>query len=364
MQNKVYLDNASTTHPCKNVLENIKEMTELFYNPSSFYELSTYNKYVIEKTREKIAKIINCSQEEIIFTSGASESNSLAIDGFLKANEQFSVVSTNIEHDSIMMNPNITGFIECNKNGFCEPSNFSGYNNTLFACQLVNNQIGTIQPIIDISEQVHKDGNYLFVDATTGFGHIPIDVEVLGIDMMSFTSHKMGGIVGVGCLYVKKGINIKPIIYGHQEESLRGGTYNALAIKCFGLALDQIDYKNEIVTKSKRNFLIDKLLEIDGVHLNGSREKRLCSNVNIRIDNVSVDSQQLVSLLDMNGFMISAGSACDSGNDAPSHVLKAIGLSDEQAKHSIRITIEHNTSVRDLEDFTDCLKNIIKMYKI
>ena len=153
------------------------------------------------------------------------------------------------------------------------------------------------------------------------------------------------------------------IIYGEQEGSLRGGTYNDFAIKTLGLAIDDIDYRNDDILRARRNFLIDKLLKIEGVHLNGSTFDRASNNVNIRINNISIDSSQIVSLLDNAGFQVSSGSACHSGDAKPSHVLKAIGLSDEDALHSIRITIGIENTVRDLEDFVNSLNIIVNMYR-
>lgn len=360
---KVYLDYASKHPVCKSILENIKDMTELFYNASSAYDLGIYNRHVVEKVREKVAKMINANPEEIIFTSCASEANTLAIEGFLKANDDYNVISTNVEHNSIMLNKNINEYIKCDKNGFIDPELFDGYGHTLFSVMYANNELGSINNIKEISKIAHEYGNYIFSDATAAFGHIPIDVKDLGVDMMSFSAQKIGGIMGCGVLYIKKGVNIAPLICGHQNSSLRGGTYNELAIKCFGLALDEINYSNEQIIRVRRNYLVDLLLAIDGVHLNGILENRLSNNINIRIDNLSIDNQQLVSLLDLEGYMISAGSACNSGNATPSHVLKAIGLSDNQANSSIRITIGYETSVRELEDFVNCLNRIVTMYR-
>lgn len=362
---KVYLDNGAGTMPCESVLDNIKDFAELFYNASSINELSKYNKHVIENTRNRIANLINAEPEEIIFTSCASESNSLAIDGFLKCHENYNVVSSNVEHDSIMNNPNVTSFIEVGRNGFLSAASFKNHDYTLFVCMMANNEIGSIQPIKDISKVVHQGyNNYLFVDATAAFGHMNIDVKEMGIDMMSATAQKVGGINGCAFLYVKNGLKLKPIIYGHQENGIRGGTYNQLAIKCFGLALDTISEKKQIAMKAKRNYLINGLLDINGVHLNGTVVNRLCNNINIRIDNLGINNQQLVTILDGMGYVVSPSSACNSGEEKPSHVLKAIGLTDEQANHSIRITLSDEVSVQELDGFIDALRSVILMNKI
>ena len=359
----IYLDHNATTPLSKSVVGKLDDLYKAYYNPSSIYESGNYNMRVIENVREKIAKEINADPEEIIFTSCASESNSLAIDGFLKANNGYNVICSNIEHSSILNNKNIYDKVKCDENGFVNPKDFKKFKNTLISVMMINNEIGTKQPIKEIVDIAHKNGNIVMTDAVQAFGKVKIDVKYLGVDMLTASGHKIGSARGVGFLYVKNGIKIDPIVYGEQEGTLRGGTYNDFAIKTLGLAIDDIDYRNDDVLRARRNFLIDKLLKIEGVHLNGSTFDRASNNINIRINNISIDSSQIVTLLDNAGFQVSAGSACHSGDAKPSHVLKAIGLSDEDALHSIRITIGIENTVRDLEDFVDALNTIINMYR-
>ena len=224
MKNKIYFDNAATTPLCRSFSDHIQEYASKYYNPSSINENSLELRKEIEKCREKIAMIINCDPEEIYFTSGASEANALAVDGFLKVNSGYKVISTNIEHDSIMNNPNISQFIPCDHYGLVKPVQFEGYNNTLFAVILANNEVGTIQPVEMISNVIHGGDNYLFCDATQAFGKINIDVKKMGIDMLSASAHKIGGLKNIGFLYVNKSIKISPIIYGNQEEIRSGFT--------------------------------------------------------------------------------------------------------------------------------------------
>lgn len=358
-----YLDHAATSPLSNSVLGRLDELYAMYYNPSSAYEAGAYNMMVVENVRNKIAKEINAKPSEIIFTSCGSEANALAIDGFLKANKEYSVVCSNIEHSSILNNKNISSVIKCNNDGFINPKDISEMKNTLISIMMINNEIGSTQPIKEIVDIAHKNGNIVMTDAVQAFGKVPIDVKYLGVDMLSASGHKIGSTRGVGFLYVKEGINIEPIVYGAQEDGMRGGTYNDFAIKTLGLAIDDIDYRNDDVLRARRNFLINKLLEIKGIHLNGSAFNRSSSNINMRIDNISIDSQQLVALLDEAGFQVSAGSACHSGDPKPSYVLKAIGLTDEEAMSSIRITIGIENSVRDLEDFVNALNIIIDMYK-
>ena len=364
MKKNVYLDHAATAPLSKSVQGQLDVLYTMYYNASSAYGFGAYNKMVVENVRKKIADMINAEPEEIIFTSCGSEANALAIDGFLKANEGFEAVCSNIEHASILNNPNIKNIIKCDSNGLINPDDFENVKNSLISVMMVNNEIGTEQPIKQIIEIAHKNGNIVHTDAVQAFGKVKIDVKYMDLDMMSVSGHKIGSARGVGFLYVKKGIKIAPIIYGEQENELRGGTYNDFAIKTLGLAIDDIDYKIEDVLTSRRNYLLDKLLDIDGVHLNGSIFNRIASNINVRINNIDVDAQQLVALLDESGFQVSAGSACHAGDPAPSYVLKAIGLTDDEASHSIRITIGAENTLEDLDRFVECLIGIVNMYKV
>lgn len=366
MKKKVNLDMAATTPLCQSFLENIQEYAERYYNPSSINENSLELKKEIEECREKVAKLINCDPEEVYFTSGASESSSWAIDGFLKAQtrDYYRVIATNIEHSSIMENPNISGFIECDSFGLVYPEQFKGYRNCLFCINMANNEIGTVQPIERISKVVRQGGNYLLVDATQALGKIGIDVKKMGIDMLSVSAHKIGGLKGVGILYVRKDINISPIIYGHQEQNMRGGTYNYLGIKSLSMAIDEIDSKNLVYMMNLRNYMRASLFGLcPSITENGHGIMRLPNNLNICIHDISIDSQQLVALLDEAGFVVSGGSACNAGTNTPSHVLKAIGLSDDDANHSIRITLGVQTTKEEVDSFIECLVDIINMYK-
>ena len=361
----VYLDNASTEPVRQVILDDLADMASNFYNASSVYDLGLRNKDIIEYVKSKIAKMINCKPNEIIFTSCTSESNAIAIDGFLKRNSMYDVCCSNIEHSSILDNPNVDFIVKCDKNGLFNPEDFGGYNKTLFAISHVNNEIGTIADIKKISEVIHSGyKNYLLVDCAQSFGKINIDVEDMGIDMLTFCGNKIGALKGCGVLYVREGIDIAPIVYGTQNNGLRGGTMNELAIKSLGLAIDVLEDEYEYML-GLRTRLLKGLVEIDeNIFVNGSLSQRSPWNLNICIPNISIDNQQLLAMLDMAGYQISAGSACHSGSPTPSHVLKAIGLSDEQANHSIRISLGYQNTEEDIDEFIICLKNIIDMYKV
>lgn len=365
MNDKINFDHAATTPLCKSFLERIQRYAELYYNPSSANEYSVALKKDIEGCRKKVAKLINCDPEEVYFTSGSTESCAIAIDGFLKANPNYWVVSSNIEHAAVMNNPNIDYIIECNNIGIID---FTGWGNidvkVLYSFMLANNEIGTIQPIKEISEYVHRNNGVLFSDLTAAIGKIPVDVQELGIDMACFSGHKIGALKGVGVLYVNKNIKVKGISYGHQENGVRPGTYNYLAIKSLDMAIDEINLDKEKDVLELRNYLKDKLLEIDGnIKINGDLKNRIAGNLNICIPDINIDNQQLVSLLDMEWYIVSSGSACSNGTNKPSHVLKTIGLSDEEINKSIRITIGKENTKEEIDGFVETLRNIIDMYK-
>lgn len=362
--NRVYLDYAATSPLSKSFLGRLDILSIDWSNASAIYGSGDYNKHVIEKTREKIAAMINAEPEEIIFTSGGSEANALAIDGFLKANKDYEAVCSNIEHASIYNNPNVLHSLRVDSKGFVSPTLLEDVKHKLVSVMMVNNEIGTYQPIKKIVDIAHKNDCIVHTDAVQAFGKTEIDVKYLDVDMMSISGHKVGSLKGVGVLYVKKGIKLDPIIYGEQENGLRGSTYNDLAIKSLSNALNDINYDDLIGIKSKRTFLLNELMKNEHIRLNGSLDMRSESNINIRIKDISINGMQIVELLDEAGFEVSTSSACHSSNAKPSHVLKAIGLSDEDALHSIRITIGKETSVQNLQDFAGALNNIIEMNSI
>lgn len=353
----IYLDNSATTPLCDAAKQAILEHLDCFGNPSSSYELGRQSRLLIEEARERIAKCINAEPEEIYFTSGGSESNSWVTNNFMTA-------STPIEHHSLKAHFNnlIIG-----SDGVVEAQRFSCINHKLsklfeaMSCMAINNEIGTIQPIKEIAH-IARGKNMLFhTDAVQAVGHIPIDVKELNCDMLSASAHKFCGPKGVGFLYVKKNIDLKPLINGgRQEFAKRPGTENILGIISMAAALEDavehMEERNNYI-KRLRDKMLDHLLKIEGSHLNGSLDNRVASNINIRFDGVS--GSRLVALCDLYGICISAGSACNEGNPEPSHVLKAIGLSDEEALSSIRITIGHQNTEEEINTAAEIITKLV-----
>lgn len=346
----IYLDWSATTPICDAAKKSIIEHLDNFGNPSSTHELGRQARVLIEDARERIAKCINADPDEIYFTSGGSEANTWAV-------YNFETLSTNIEHHSIHADI-------CLKVGdydITDPKTYKNVNKwttSMISCMYVNNEIGSIQPIKEIAEMAHDNKIWFHTDAVQAIGHLPIDVKDINCDMLSASGHKFGAQKGIGFLYVKKnGPEFYPLIDGgKQEQGIRGGTENVLGIISMAAALEDavehMEERNEHI-KYLRDKLLERLLKISGTHLNGSLENRVPGNINIRFSGVS--GARLVDLCSLYGVYISAGSACNEGISEPSHVLKAIGLTDEEALSSVRITIGYTNT----EDEIDKAANII-----
>ena len=358
-----FLDTASTTRPYKEVVDTVTDVMYNHYgNPSSTHEMGQDARNIIENVRDQIATDINCEPKNIIFLSGACEANSLAFTTSKK------IITTKLEHKSIEMlrkdvayfNNDEYGNVILDNNTLCR----LGEHNWLASVHAANSEIGVTQDLESISKFVHRYNNILHVDATQLYPERRIDVKELGIDLMSVSAQKFHGPRGIGFLYCKDGIELRPLIGGSQEDGRRGGTYNTPAIAGMGKALEinrgiTHDYIN-VCTKFNRNELAKKILEIPGVHLNGPKldANRLYNNISVHIDGVKASA--LVTLTSMYGVYISAGSACSSGEAIPSSTLKAIGLTDEQALSTIRITVDETLNQHDISNVVNILKNLIE----
>ena len=390
---EVYLDSASTTKVRPEVVDAMMPyLTEHYYNPSSLYSDSVKVANTINDSRRIIADFIGANLDEVFFTSGSSESNCTAIEGFVfgwvashRSQEAFhdgsdfedlAIMTTTIEHKSIMKcvdNMEDLGcyvdYVNVDENGFVDVDDLTmklnEYDccNMLVSIQLANNEIGVIQYINSISKIVHEHGGILHVDATQAFAQIPIDVDDMEIDMLSASAHKIGGPKGTGVLYKRSGINIEPIIYGSQMNGFRGGTENVAGIvgmaKAVELASNEIREKSNL--SERRDYFIDKLRSI-GCTLNGPAEPRLPNNVSVQLPS-GVGGEEMLYMLDLGGIMVSTGSACNSHSKEPSYVLKAIGLSDEESARTIRITISDEITY-DIIDKVICeIDKNIKLIK-
>ena len=387
---QLYLDSAATAKPNKEVLEAVMPyLTDNFYNPSSIYSNGVRVRRAIDNARESIAGFINANTDEIFFTSGSSESNCWAIQGYLLAGimdiSTTSIVTTKIEHKSIMecvdameRFGNATyycdvTYLDVDKDGFVNMEQLESvfkdreepdYYDIFVSIQLANNEVGTIQDIKAISDIIHKYGGVLHVDATQAFGQIPIDVKAMGIDMLSASAHKLeGGFKGVGLLYKKKDIEIQPIIYGSQNDRQRGGTENCPGIVGFAKAVELAseEMEDKLALSVMRDYFINELTR-NGCKLNGTSVHRLPNNINVMLPE-GIGSEELLYMLDLDDIQCSVGSACNSHSKKPSYVLKALGLTDEEAARSVRFTISSDITYEAIDYVVEKIVKIMKIIR-
>lgn len=387
---QLYLDSAATAKPNKEVLEAaMPYLTDNFYNPSSIYSNGVRVKRAIDDSRERIAGFINANTDEIFFTSGSSESNCWAIQGYVFAGmmdiSTTSIVTTKIEHKSIMECVDAmerlgnstyycdVTYLDVDENGFVNMEQLESvfkdreepnYYDILVSIQMANNEVGTIQNIKAISDVIHKYGGVLHVDATQAFGQIPIDVKAMGIDMLSASAHKLeGGFKGVGLLYKKKDIEIQPIIYGSQNDRQRGGTENVAGIVGFAKAVELAseEMEDKLALSVKRDYFINELTR-NGCKLNGTSVHRLPNNINVMLPE-GIGSEELLYMLDLDDIQCSTGSACNSHSKQPSYVLKALGLTSEEAARSVRFTIPSDITYEGIDYVVEKVVKIMKIMR-
>lgn len=381
----MYLDNASTTPVKQEVIDAMLPwLQDKWHNPSSLYSDATYAKIAIDNARKTIADFIHAKPSEIYFTSGGSESNCWAIQGF--ANSRLAkhhvpvVITTNIEHKSIMecvknLPIAATYFLNVDSSGLVDIDELedvikelveSGTDpkDILVSIQYANNEIGTIQEIWVISDVIHKYGCVLHTDAVQAFGQINVNAQPDGFDMLSASAHKIGGCKGVGILYVQDGIKINPLVYGSQMNGMRGGTENVAGIVGMAKAVElaRVHDWDGSPKYAIRDYLIEQLRKI-GCKLNGQVwEHRLPNNINIMLP-YNINGETLLYSLDVDDIQIGTGSACNSRSIEPSHVLKAIGLTDDEASRCIRITIDDDFTKQNADYVVEAIEKSLKVLK-
>lgn len=375
MDRLIYLDNAATTKVKPEVVDAmLPYFTEEFGNPSSVYSFAAKNKTVIEKAREMIAASINAKPKEIYFTGGGSESDNMAIKGIARAYKDKGrhIITSKIEHHAVLHSlralekegyeVTYLDVDECGVVKLDELKKAIRDDTILITIMFANNEIGTIEPVKEIGHIAKEHGILFHTDAVQAYTQVPIDVKELNIDLMSASGHKINGPKGIGFIYIKSGINIEPLIDGGaQERNRRAGTENVPAIvglkKAAELAIanmeERIAYESEL-----RDYLIKSIMErIPYTRLNGDRHNRLPNNTNFCFQ--FIEGETLLIMLDMEGICGSSGSACTSGSLDPSHVLKAIGLPDEIAHGSLRLTLSEETTKEDIDYVVDKLDKIV-----
>lgn len=371
----IYLDNAATTKVRKEVLdEMLPYFSEYFTNPSSIYSPSRMVSKKVEEARSVIASTIGASKDEIYFTSGGSESDNWAIKKIMigRMNKGKHLITTKVEHHAILESAKYleelgfeVTYLNVDKDGLIsleELENAIRPDTIMVSVMAANNEIGTVMPLKEIGEICKKHGVIFHTDAVQAYGNEKIDVNEMNIDFMSTSAHKIEGPKGIGFLYVRKGVMIKPLINGgSQEKGKRAGTTNAASIVGFAKAalikFNEMEENNKYVL-SLREHLIDRVLnEIPYSILNGSRDKRLANNANFSFR--FIEGEGMLLKLDAKGICASSGSACTSGSLDPSHVLLAIGLPHEIAHGSLRITLNHSNTLEEVDYTVDTLKEII-----
>jgi len=372
---KIFLDHAATTPTDPRVLEAmLPYFNESFGNPSSIHSLGLEARTAVAEAREKVASLIGAASDEIVFTSGGTEADNLAIKGVAQANAQKGkhIVTTRIEHHAVEESCRYLekqGFkvtlVGVDQDGLVDPGDVEKAitpETILISVMHANNEVGTIEPIAEISNVARKKGVYLHTDAVQTVGHIPAKVDELGVDLLSVSAHKLYGPKGIGVLYVRKGTRIVSFLHGGgQERGLRASTENVPAIVGLGKAAEiaqaEMDAEAKHVTRL-RNRLIKGLLErIPQVRLNGHPTKRLPNNVNVSI--ASVEGESLAVSLDLEGIAVSTGSACSSEAMEPSHVLMAMGVPVELARGSVRFSLGRENTDAEIDRVLEAFSRIV-----
>ena len=372
----IYLDNAATTQVYPEVLEAMTPFfTEYYGNPSSIYTFAGKASEAVNKARGIMAQGINARADEIYFTGGGSESDNWALKATAEAYQDKGkhIITTKIEHHAILHTCEYlekkgfeVTYLDVDEYGMVKLDELKKAirpDTILISVMMANNEIGTIQPIAEIGAIAKEHGILFHTDAVQAFGHIPIDVEAMHIDMLSASGHKLNGPKGVGLMYIRKGVKIRSFIHGGaQERQRRAGTHNVPGIVGFGKAAELAfaDMDKRIAYETKlRDHLIERVLnEIPYARLNGEREKRLPNNANFCFR--FIEGESMLILLDQQKICASSGSACTSGSLDPSHVLLAIGLPHEIAHGSLRISLSEKTTKEEIDFTVDRLKEIIE----
>ena len=372
----IYMDNAATTKVTDSVLNAmLPYLRENYGNASAIYSLGQKSRAAIENSRIKIAEILKTKASEIYFTSSGTESDNWVIKESLNPREKHHIISSRIEHPAILNSLKAVkrlgsdySLISVDQEGFVNLDELSEKirdNTKLISIMFANNEIGTIEPIEEISKIARDKNILLHTDAVQAMGNVKFNLRDLDVDMLSISGHKLGAPKGIGILYIKEGTEISPFINGgEQERGMRASTENVASIVGIGRALEDayanIDANIEY-TRDLRNYTIEKLLNIHGIILNGPREKRLPGNINITLKDTK--PQTMVQYLDMYDICVSSGSACAAGSINPSHVLRAIGRSEEDSLSMLRLSLNHNNTREECDYVVEKISQGMKKFK-
>ena len=372
---RIYLDNAATTAVSQPVMEAmLPYYMQVYGNPSSVHSTGRDAKKAVERARRQVASALGCSAQEIYFTAGGSESDNWALKGAAFAHQEKGkhIITTQIEHHAILhtcqwletQGWQVT-YLPVDADGFVtvqQVENALRPDTVLVSVMAANNEIGTLEPVAEIGALCHERGVLFHTDAVQAVGAIPLDVEALHADMLSLSAHKFHGPKGIGALYIRKGVKIDPLIHGGaQERGHRAGTENLPGIVGLGKAIELAEEglaENAARMIFLRNRLVSGLTAaIPDMRINGTMDKRLPNNVNVSF--AGIEGEAVLLRLDLEGIAASSGSACTAGSLDPSHVLTAIGLTRDEAKGSLRLTLGTDTTQADVDEVVAKLPGIV-----
>ena len=370
----IYLDNAASTPVHAKVIEEMMPyFKEQYGNPSSIHKYGRFANSAIQNARRRIANLIGADSDEILLTSGGTESNNTALYGIVSQKKGKHIITSSIEHDAILepyKHLEKEGYKVCylpvDRYGLVDPEDLKKellQDTCLVSIMFANNEVGTIQPIKEMVRITHEKNIIFHTDAVQAIGKVVIDVKELGVDLLSMSSHKINGPKGVGALYIRKGVKISPLILGGgQESGLRSGTENVASIVGFGmackLARDNLDQNISHFRKLTNRLVSRVLSEIPHTNHNGHPEKRIPNNAHFTF--LGVNGEDLIIKLDENKIAASTGSACSVRIQKASHVLKAMDFSHEQITGSLRITVGITNTEQEIDETVEVLKKVVK----
>ncbi len=379
----IYLDHNATTPLKPEVKKTIIDNLDVFGNASSHHAFGYEARKRVEDVRNRIIQIIGATDGHVIFTSSGSEANNLALKGIICTGNPcrhaigkdttFHLITSAVEHPSVYFTADClknlgatVTYLPVDAYGMVDPASLRQAiqpNTVLISIMMANNETGTIMPIEKLGAIARERGILFHVDAVQALGKIPVNIEEMNIDLLTLSGHKLNAPKGIGALYARQAIGLCPLIHGgHQELNMRAGTENTLGIFALGSSLDSA-IKNGAQESNEIQNLRDRLHQriensLDGVHLNGHPDKRLPGTLNLRFD--KIDGAAIVEMLAMQGIAVSSGSACSSDSEAPSYVLTAMGLTPEQARSSIRISLGYGNTEDDVMTAADVIVQTVK----
>lgn len=372
----IYLDNAATTQMDEEVLEcMLPYFREYYGNPAAIYSLAGQSGKAVAKARSQVAELIGARKEEIYFTGGGSESDNWTIKAVadLYEKEGCHIITTTIEHHAVLHTCEYlekkgirVTYVGVDAQGFVDPEKIRQAirpDTRLISVMAANNEIGTIQPLKEIGQIARTQGILFHTDAVQAFGHIPLDVEELQVDLLSASGHKIHGPKGVGILYIRRNVKLGSFLHGGaQERHRRAGTHNVPAIVGMGKAAELAKQRmtESMAKESKlRDYLIERMLkQVPETYVNGSRENRLPNNASFCFR--GIEGESLLILLDQKGICGSGGSACSTGAVDPSHVLRAIGVQEDLARGVLRLTVSSQTTREELDMAVEAIRSNVE----